>query len=259
MLIRRVPFELRETGANAVEVDAGAALMVESGVVKQSDFARLEELDALLESISQDRERILDDARKQAQSILSEADKRAAQITTEAKDIFDCAYDNGYEAGHQELVRCWYARATSSAVEQRRLVESFRERLATLVGNAIEKILLITDREAHFSKVALTLQHQIDATTLLQVRVNPKDVEVARSVFERLAAQCREAGQAIRIIVDGDATLAAGACICESDIGVLDASLNTQIAAIQAATQNLARSTMHVSTESSAIWTDEKS
>ena len=45
----------------------------------------------------------------------------------------------------------------------------------------------------------------------------------------------RDAGRAVRLQVRADAALAPGACVCETDLGAVDASLSLQLAAMRGA------------------------
>ncbi len=234
MFFRKIPFEILSDGSGTYAKEpACESVFVEKGVMRKGDFVRAQELDGLLSLISEDRDRILEEAHEHAQRILLEAEESASRIISEAQHQFDDAYTRGYEAGQLACLTEWNERAASAAVEQNRLILSFRERLAGIVGNAVERIVSVSGREAFFERVGSTVQHLIESTNYLKICVSAVDFNTAQTVFSDLEAQLRSNGQGIKIAVECDNALSEGACICESDIGRVDASLSTQMAAIR--------------------------
>jgi type III secretion protein L len=66
----------------------------------------------------------------------------------------------------------------------------------------------------------------------LTLRVSPDDAEAAREGLAGVA-ELQTLGTTVEVQVD--ASLAPGSCIFESDMGVVDASLSTQLDALRAA------------------------
>jgi Flagellar assembly protein FliH len=77
------------------------------------------------------------------------------------------------------------------------------------------------------------VNHIVKAVPLLTLRVSPGDQAAAQRAVEAVT----EDGRSSPIEVLADPTLALGSCVFESDQGVIDAGLETQLAAIERAVQ----------------------
>jgi type III secretion protein L len=67
------------------------------------------------------------------------------------------------------------------------------------------------------------------------VAVHPDDLDDARTAFNGLASRWRELGRPLPLTVVADRRLARGSCLCESDLGLIDASVSTQLRTMRAA------------------------
>jgi len=84
-----------------------------------------------------------------------------------------------------------------------------------------------------FAQAASTVERIVADGSPLKVRVHPDDLAAATVEFERLAAVWRDGGRTVRLYVSGDAQLERGGCLCETDIGAIDASVSLHIAAMR--------------------------
>ena len=205
---------------------------VPDGIVRCNDWLQLVELDAAFLAVDELRKSICTEANEDAAQI-SEAARQQAQkciddATHRAETLFETARRKGYQAGLEE----WTAlslRATRKADAQLRRE---RARMAKIVIAAVEKIIPLQDPQGIYKQVLRVLSKSIQAVRYVSVRVCPDEVATAQAAFNELAAGSPFA-KLIEVI--GDDSVMAGTCLVESDQGIIDLSLNSQINALRTA------------------------
>ncbi|MEJ0003132.1 MAG: FliH/SctL family protein [Pararobbsia sp.] len=136
----------------------------------------------------------------------------------------------------------WQERALHAHAHAQTLGRQRRDRLAELVALAAEQIVATSDPAALFARAAKAIEHIVADSSPVHLRVHPADLAAARSAFDEAALGWRETGRAVRLLVNADATLEPGACVIETDLGALDASLSLQLAAMREAVARAVRS-----------------
>ncbi|HEX7684147.1 MAG TPA: type III secretion system stator protein SctL [Trinickia sp.] len=213
----------------------GVGVESEDDVVRREAFAMVVDLDAAAHEIERQREAILADAQARADALLAEAEAEAERVRAQAQHEYETAAERGYGAGRERGLAEWYERSARSAAGQRRVQSLLRERIVELVVDATEQIVRNVDVSALFARSAEVVERLVEGSTYLRVRVHPDDEPAAVGEFDRLAAIWRERGHGVAVTVVADRAVARGACLCESDLGTVDASLDTQLAALRAA------------------------
>jgi type III secretion protein L len=217
--------------------DAGEAPQLGVGthgdIVPREALAQLVELDSGYLALQNKHTEILASAHAEAAAIVAAAAADAAALRRQTQREFDTAHERGFEAGRLEAATQWYARTSELLAQRRELQMSMRNRIAGLVVSAVEKIVVSEQPAAMFARAATAVERIVDGSSHLRIRVNPEQRDAAAEEFARAAAGWRENGRAVPITVIADRTLEAGACICETDIGSMDASLAVQIEAVR--------------------------
>src|SRR5262249_31023315 len=167
-------------------------------------------------------------ASMEAAQIIDEARAQASRILEDAVRQRDAIMETARRAGEEEGLRRWIAAiADADAVRDRRLAESEPEliRLAVRIAQKILGEELRTSPEAVVG-VARACLRGLGRQRSLTLRVSPADADVLRRRIDVL----RESGGRDRDIeVVGDSAVTVGGCIVESEYGVVDARLETQI------------------------------
>ncbi len=200
------------------------AIGVEDGVIEREALGNLIELDAGFTTLSKERKawsKELKTLRQQAQE--------------EAKAIFEQAQQQGYMQGQEQAVQEWQHHTIEMLSNARRIQSRMHVRLSELVASAVEHIVRITDRRALFERAINTLEHISEGASLLNVRVHPDEVDAAQEAFDAFSKEWSARGQAIKVVVHADAQLPLGSCICETEFGMIDASLEVQLQAMRSA------------------------
>jgi type III secretion protein L len=168
------------------------------------------------------------DATREAAQILDVAHEQARKVLEaagqERQTILEAARQEGYDQGLQQ----WNAAvAEVNAARDRYLAESEPEliRLAVRIAQKIIGEELRTNPEAIVSVARECLQCA-GRERSLTLRTNPADLDLIR---RRIVVLREAAGPHRSIELAGDATVTPGGCIVESEYGVIDARLETQI------------------------------
>ncbi len=173
-------------------------------------------------------------AREEGRHLVAAAQEEAEQIRAEAlreaEQLREQARRQGYEDGIARLNEL----ALSFQETQSHLFEESRSELIRLGVRVAEKIL---GRELEVNEAALTdlvirairgIRHE----RRIQIRVAPEDLERVRAGHPRLI---EEVGAGKEIEFREDPTIKTGGCIVETDLGIIDARLDTQLRVLERA------------------------
>lgn len=211
---------------------------VEDGIVPADAAGSVADFDALRRSIAGQREQLLESARAEARALLEQARQEADAIREAARTEAERAREEACEAGRRQAALEWHQRQTGSVIDKAQMLRNMHEKLATIVTAAVERIVHTEQREALYQRALRSVQGLARGASTLALRVNASDYEHARAAIESLQAL---QAQGLRIEVSVDPALQPGACIFESETGILDASLQTQLDGLRAAMDRAVR------------------
>ncbi|TKC86936.1 HrpE/YscL family type III secretion apparatus protein [Trinickia terrae] len=215
--------------------EAGLGVGIAGDVLRGEDLATLVEIDAGYVEIRRQCDAALEAARDEAKAIVEAAWAQADALLAQARETYESAAERGYDDGFAQGLTDWHERAMQAHVDAQTLGRRRRDRLAELVALAAEQIVATADPAALFACAAKTVEQIVADGSPLQLSVHPSDLGAARAAFGEAARGWREAGRAVRLLVSADATLEPGACLIETDLGALDASLSHQLTAMRGA------------------------
>jgi type III secretion protein L len=167
-------------------------------------------------------------ASAKARELLQKAQAEAEDIVRKAKEKSDELRKSGYESGYQEGL----AQVTEQLVKARQEHELFlknaNRELMDLAFKIAEKIIgkqLEIEPQTIISIVKQAMQN-VRGSKQLTIRVHPDDAKILRENDEEL----QEALGRQRIIdIMEDKKVHPGGCIIESEIGTVEAQLQTQL------------------------------
>lgn len=193
-------------------IKSGSAGKVQRALVDEQAFALVEARDRLVASARDEAERELAAARDEAEHIRRKAEAEGRE--------------RGLGAVTELLVG---ARAAASRARANAEAE-----LRTLAVRIAEKILgreLALDPAAVVDVAAAAMRHAGEPREVL-VRCAPEDLDALERGKPRIVERCR-AAQLVRFVADE--RVGRGGCIVETELGVVDARLSTQLEAIERA------------------------
>ncbi len=168
---------------------------------------------------------------RSAAEIIAAAEAEAARIREEAKAAFEAEKQRGYEKGisdgKMEIAMQKLDQVDSSVA----FMESVEEKMAEVVMKALKTCVVeIGDREMVVQIVRKTMAAVIRTQRTVTLKVAPELVETVRTRVSELTATFPTIET---FDVVEDPRLKGAACILETEAGVADASVETQLAAIE--------------------------
>jgi flagellar assembly protein FliH len=184
------------------------------------------------EELSEKTVKIIEDARKEAKSIIDKARLEAEQIKTET---LANAKKKGYEEGQLQSQK--EAQKKQAELEQLRrrqeqeydaLVEELEPRMAEIMADMIGKItgILVEDRQEVILYLVERAFLNMDKADSYTIRVSREDYEFLSGKKDYLTDL---SGREINLFITEDASLIKNQCRIETELKVIDCSLDVQL------------------------------
>ncbi len=216
---------------------------LDQGLVRAADFAQLATMSDAVAALDRHVAELSANAQADAEQLVADASAEAEQIRAAAIAQEQLGYEAGLERGARDAQEAWAQRAVDEAQLALSRLERQKERLRDIVSLAVERVIGQTDRKALFERALATISKLVKDTPLLTLRVSESDSDSARDAVRTML---EEIGGGPQIEVISDANLAVGSCLFESDLGLIDAGLKTQLAAIRRAVGNAAQQIVRI-------------
>jgi type III secretion protein L len=161
---------------------------------------------------------------------LNHAEKQIAEQKTEAEEaafrLYEAERTRGYEDGKAEATKL----ITETTLRVDRYLQSIEPQVAQLAMSVVQRVLGNFDTRDLVAAAAAHAIADLRREKGLTVTVHPDVVDSVSKEFARLGLSGR-----IEVTVEGNPSLERTACIIASDLAVVDASVQTQLAAVAAA------------------------
>ena len=211
---------------------------VEDGILPAGQVASLGDVDTLRRSMIEQREAIVQTARDEAQALLTEARQQVEQLLESARVEAQRSKRQGYEDGLRKAVLEWHEQQAGKSIDMAEALRRMHEKLAAIVTSAVERIVHTEERGALYQRALRSVQGLTRGASTLALRVNAADFEYARAALGSLQSL---GSNGLSVDVSVDPALKPGSCIFESEVGILDASLQTQLDGLRAAMDRAVR------------------
>jgi len=170
-----------------------------------------------------------------AADIIAAAEKEAARIREEAKAAFEEEKKRGYEKGLRDGKIEISMQKMDQVDQSVAFMESVESKMAGIVMKALKSCVVeIGDKEMVVNIVRKTMNAVIRTQRQVTLKVAPEMVETVRARVAELKADYPTVET---LDVVEDPRLKGAACVLETEAGVADASVDTQIAAIEKSIQ----------------------
>ena len=161
-----------------------------------------------------------------AGELIAAAQAQAKAILEKAEADYQARYEAGYADGI-EMGRMENAeKMMETVLASVEFIENIENTVVSVVSQSVRKIIGELDDETRIRLIVHTALNNVRGQQKVTVRVSPRDEPV---VSVALAAMT--SGSYLTVVAD--TRLAPDSCILESDLGVVDASLKTQLAALE--------------------------
>lgn len=169
---------------------------------------------------------------RKAEEALADAMRRRDEIIAAAQDAYEAERRRGYEDGLEAAKREQATHMTEIVGQAVNYFSTVEQRMVDLVFDAVRKIVMQFDDRTRAATVVHAALEAVRNQRQLTVRVHPDRVDAVRADLDTML----QAFPAIQCVdVTGDARLAVDACAVESDIGVVEASIASQLESMKEA------------------------
>lgn len=167
-----------------------------------------------------------------ANEILDQAHQKASETIAQAYEIYGAKKKQGYEDGLEEGRLEHLEKIMDTSMKAIDYFESMEKSIAGLVTQCLEKVVGEMDDEELILRIVRSGLAIARNEQRVVVRVCPDELKAVQQATSRLL----QAYPGINILdITADSRLTRGACLVESELGVVDASLDTQLEAIKRA------------------------
>ncbi|WP_036771286.1 HrpE/YscL family type III secretion apparatus protein [Photorhabdus australis] len=167
-----------------------------------------------------------------AESLLDAARAQAKEIEREAQTVYEQQKELGWQAGIDAARAEQASLIHQTQLQCQQYYRQVEQQMTNVVLQAVRKIL------KNYDQISLTLQVVREALSLVSnqkqviLRVNPEQAATVREQISRVHKDFPEIGY---LEVTADARLDQGGCILETEVGIIDASLDSQLDALMSA------------------------
>lgn len=169
----------------------------------------------------------------EGQAVLDAARARAAAMEAEAEQACEVRKQEGYNEGLMEGRLEQAEKMMETALQAVEYIEGIEETLVKVVATAVRKVIGELDDNERIVRIVRTALVTVRSQQRVLIRVAPSDEAAVR---DALGVMLRAAPGAVSFLdVAADPRMSPGGCFLESELGVVDASLETQLKALEQA------------------------
>ena len=233
-----------QAGLDAEKVDVpsdedqiGNVIKAQEEILEQERIRVQEEIRTMLEQAQADAQAILDDAQKEASGIIESA---KAQAEAEKKNVLEQARKQGYEAGQTKANSELETAMLKLEGKARQLEEEYQQQLNELEPKFVDTITSIYE---HIFRVELgsyreileylisNTMHDLEAGHSFLIHVSKEDYSYVYTQKRQILNGTVSAGDTVDVVED--MTLEKNECLIETDGGIFDCGLGTQMSELK--------------------------
>lgn len=175
-----------------------------------------------------------------ANEMLKQAKEFANAKMKEAEEQYQKRFDEGYQAGVEEGKQEYAMKILDTVLTSVDSLESLERQLVDVVTQSVSKIIGQLDNQELVVKIVNQALNSLRGEKRILVRVSSSVVDAVKQDLK--AFLLSPDGSVGYIEVRGDPTLKPTDCFLETQMGVVEASLDTQLKLLQNALQSRVKS-----------------
>lgn len=158
-------------------------------------------------------------------------DKRISELKIHSKEVYEQRGEDGYEDGKNEGLRENKEHVLETVLLSVEFIEAIEDDLVHIVMNTVKKVINEMDPAERIVRIVRRALNNTKSQKDLVIRVSIADETAITKNFSNTLKSTK--GGFLNIVVD--ARLEQGSCLIETEYGVVDASLNVQLKALESA------------------------
>ena len=167
----------------------------------------------------------------EANALLEDARSRAEKTLKDAEDAYQEKRAEGYRDGLEEGKLEHSEKMLETILSSVEFIEGIEDTLVQIVNQSVRKIIGDMDSNERIVALVRNALNTVRGQQRVTVRVSPADEPAVSKAFAMMTASTP--GSASFLTILADARLQRDSCILESELGVVDASLETQLKALE--------------------------
>ncbi|MBQ4326758.1 MAG: HrpE/YscL family type III secretion apparatus protein [Mailhella sp.] len=165
----------------------------------------------------------------EASALLDAARQKAADMERAALEAYEEKKREGYADGLEEGKLEHAEKMMETIISSVEFIEGIESTLVNVVNQSIRKIIGEMEDKERIVAIVRNALNVVRGQQKVTVRVAPAD---EAAVLEAMAGMTAGGGNSFMTVI-ADARLERDSCILESELGVVDASLSTQLKALE--------------------------
>ena len=172
------------------------------------------------------------EASQEAREIIESASQEAARVLAKSEQERVAAIESGLQEGYEEGLKRWNQTLAGAWQARENLKTEWEQSMVHLSVRVAEKIIGEQLRLHPETIVAIVLEalKSVGQERQLTLLVHPDHLTMVQSHLDRLQ---KVAGPSRQIHLVANPEVALGGCIIESELGVIDAKLHTQLKCLE--------------------------
>ncbi|MDR1647587.1 MAG: HrpE/YscL family type III secretion apparatus protein [Zoogloeaceae bacterium] len=164
----------------------------------------------------------------EAEKLLAVAREEEARIAASAEGIYQERHEAGYRDGLMAGKMEYAAKILETVMSSVEYLENLETSIVKIVGEVTRKLIGEMDHEEVIVRLVRQALNAVRSERRVRIRVSARDEAAVRRDLALLLQQ-RDGGASGFLDILPDPELPPGACILESEMGVIEASLETQL------------------------------
>lgn len=216
-----------------VEGLAAERLTVAESEEQASGIIKAKGAEEIVNEARQEAEQILQNANAQADAVRADAQSQAQQVLTQATEA---GREQGYQEGFEQAQRELEKAREELAEKEKELEAMYQKQLDSMEPELVDAITGIYEHifhvELHSYREILThliseTMHKIDSSRDYIIHVSKEDYPYVSMHKKQLASGALSGGSSLEVIED--ITLSRNQCMIETEGGIFDCGLGTQL------------------------------
>lgn len=171
-----------------------------------------------------------------ANDLIGKVKSASADAVEQAKAVYKKRYDEGYAVGLDEGKSLYTEKLMDMVMGQVDSIEGLEKQLVSVVMDAVSKIIGSFDQRELVTRVVHQGLNAVRGSKSILMRVSSQDERILReSLHNYLVGRDNPTGY-INLVADPN--LKVGDCLLETEQGVVEASLNSQLRILQRSLEN---------------------
>ncbi|MBQ3892945.1 MAG: HrpE/YscL family type III secretion apparatus protein [Mailhella sp.] len=167
----------------------------------------------------------------EANALLEDARARAEKTLKDAEAAYQEKREEGYRDGLEEGKMEHSEKMLETILSSVEFIEGIEDTLVQIVNQSVRKIIGDMDSGERIVSIVRNALNNVRGQQKVTVRVAPGDEPAVSKALAMMTAS--PSGSASFLTILADARLQRDSCILESELGVVDASLETQLKALE--------------------------